>query len=102
MGVLSLLESTLIVGTTGAEIDISGVSGKLIVGIDGVESGRLILGMGIADGAESGKLIVGMGIAAPEFTWIEGASGRLMVGIEAETSFGSDREGRLRLWPSEE
>jgi hypothetical protein len=34
----------LIVGMTGAETDIVGASGKLIVGTDGADSGRFIVG----------------------------------------------------------
>jgi hypothetical protein len=51
----------LIVGTTAAETDMLGVSGKLMVGTDGAESGRFILGTEMA---------------GTSFTWIEGASGR--------------------------
>jgi hypothetical protein len=32
------------VGTSGAETDMEGASGKLIVGTEGVESGRLMVG----------------------------------------------------------
>jgi hypothetical protein len=72
-------------GTTGAETEIFGASGKLIVGTDGVESGRFIIGTETV-----GTL----------FTWMEGVPGRRMVGIGAGTSFESDRVGMFLLWPS--
>lgn len=62
----------LIVGTGGAETEISGASGKLIVGIDD-SSWRFIAGTG---GVESGKLMTGTEIDGTLFTWIEGASGK--------------------------
>lgn len=58
---LALLGSMLIVGTAGAETAIVGMSGKLIVGMEGEESGRFI---------------VGIDMAGTEFTWTEGVSGR--------------------------
>jgi hypothetical protein len=56
-----LLGSMLMVGTAGAETDMVGASGKLIVGTDGADLGRFI----------TGTEMVGMA-----FTWMEGVSGK--------------------------
>lgn len=72
----------VIVGTAGAETEIDGASGGLIVGMDGCEPGRFMVGiigresgtlMVGTDGLESGKLILGIGGADSE---------RFMVGTE--------------------
>jgi hypothetical protein len=57
---LVLLGSILIKGTAGADTDIAGASGKLIIG---------------TEGAESGKFIVGTEMVGTAFTWME-VSGR--------------------------
>jgi hypothetical protein len=78
-------DSTLMVGTSGAETDIKGASGRLIVGTDGVGSGRLMIGTVTA------RVL---------FRSIEGVSGKLIVGIGVATSFESEPAGMLCLWPA--
>lgn len=58
---LLLFGSMLIVGMTGSETDIVGASGKLIVG---------------TDGADSGRFIVGTDMVGTVFTSMEGVPGR--------------------------
>ena len=77
-----MLDSTLMVGTSGVETDMEGASGKLIVGTEGVESGRLM---------------VGTVTAQLWFTSIEGESGKLIVGIGVATSFESEQADMLCL-----
>ena len=60
----------LILGIAGAETDIVGASGKLILGADG-SSGRVM----VETEGESGKLMTGTETNA-SFTWIEGVPGR--------------------------